>query len=234
MEFEEQNTFKSSVEEDPFLNRIFGTRIEDISSSTSGGYQLLKDLPTDKRVIEFYGGAGVQSTIIRNLLRPKSHTIIERDPRCVEHLRKLFGHLPSEIICGDARDFMRMPADLYFLDWNTWTIAHWGKWDVYWKQVLSHDPVAFTWYDTGKPYFHTNKDLYSKILGRNVNSISEYSHALSEFLLSRYGYSLEKAVYCPRATYYLAMEGRRSLQEFTIKRGSGGFVWITESIMSLT
>lgn len=228
VEFENQlSKTKGSRENDPWINQLLGDRLEDVSCSTSGGYELLKDLPKELSVIEFYGGTGVQSTVIDQVLKPKNHVIIEQDEVCVRQLEHLFGNKKTvQIICGDAKQYMKdANADLYLLDWNTWTIAHWERWHELWGYLFSTNPVALSWYDTSRPYFHTNKKLYGKILDGEVTDFSQYTQGVSSLIEAKYGYALAKAVYCPRATYYLAMPTPQKLQESHIQRGSGGFVW---------
>src|SRR3990172_11082854 len=67
----------------PYNHYLFGKKLELVSASTFSAYELLKGLPKKKRVVEFFGGVGLQSTIIQELLQPIDHTIIENDGNCI-------------------------------------------------------------------------------------------------------------------------------------------------------
>lgn|SRR3990167_654341 len=238
---------KTAVASEPFVDRIFGARLKDISASTAAGYELLKDLPPDCRVTEFFGGVGLQTKMVQALLSPSFHIVMEKDERCLAHLVRTFPAAvytrsaerlrsarpaPSPMICrGDARQVIEAgnfaPADIYLLDWNTFTIHQWKTWAApLVEQLFRTHPLALTWYDTSRPYFHLHKALYSAILG-TVSNLHEYSLALSTFFHSRYGYSVTRAIYCPRATYY-RLEPTVAEQppvEITITYENDGFLW---------
>ena len=235
MEFEdppEELADETPYEYRPFLYQIHQPRFQEyVSTSTSGGYELLKDLPPGQIVVEFFGGVGLQSLMVEKMLVPERHVIVEKDPLCVEHLRRIFTAPHIEIHQGDARDFIgKIQGDIYLLDCNGWSLSKlMDEWLPYLDALFASEPEAISWYDTSKAYFGVNRQRYSERLGEALTDFSSYGQALSRFFQNRWEHSIAKMIHCSRPTYFLAQPwnglGNSPFEEITIPKDSGGFAW---------
>jgi len=227
MEFEMvTGTGKSPGEGESFMDRI-QKRPQTVSDCVWGSYLLLRRLPTGLRWVEFFGGVGIQTTLIQNLLVPVSHLVIERDELCYRHLQRQFPNV--EIRHQDALEVLDSPpaADIYILDWNAWTIHHWDRWERHWKGLIEADPLGIIWWDTSKAFFHVNKNLYAQELHSEVRRPEDYARGFRHFLADKFpAYALSTAVYCKFSTYYLLQRGSHPLEEF-YTGGAEGFRWIS-------
>ena len=226
MEFNEiENEEYSGTGYEPFHRQIIGRHQRAVSASTAGGYLLLKDLPKNKRVVEFFGGIGIQSTLIHHLLSPLEHTAIENNLDSIKLLKKLEF---VRAIHGDACEWIgKIEADIYLLDWYTWTIGHWGEWKTYFDLLFATNPEAITFLDRAKPYLHRNKELYGRLLGAPISDIRSYAAALSKFFLEYSEYGFSKVVYLPTAMYCLLRKGCRKFSEEWVNSRNNGFIWLT-------
>lgn len=240
MEFDEPppEPLKTDRANESYVDQVFGNRLRDVSASTAAGYELLKDLPIGSRVVEFFGGVGLQTKMLEGLLSPLSHLVVEKEENCLDHLVKAFPPPPPPLVRsirrGEARQIIDRgefpPADIYLMDWNTFTIHQWENWAPYLEKLLATRPQAITWYDTSRPYFHLHKARYSQILGRPVDNIKDYGKAMSAFFFNLYHYSVTRAIYCPKAAYF-RLEPATTLRmpvESDITYENNGFRWITE------
>src|SRR3972149_10074496 len=104
MDFEDylQNDIDRNINP-PWNYWMFSTsrNLEYVSAGTSAAYELLKDLPQGKKIVEFFGGTGLQSTIIQEILKPNRHIIVEKDSNCIRHLTENF-QKKAEIIQADS------------------------------------------------------------------------------------------------------------------------------------
>ncbi len=210
--------------------------LSDASANATAMRFLLQGLPTKLEVVEFFGGAGIQSTIIQQTLQPSKHMIIENDYGCIAQLKQLFDSTPNVVVLqADARQLIEyMPADLFVLDWNSWTIQHWGEWRRPWSRLMERNPMAgVIWFDSSWSYFHMNREGYGQILRRKLTTREDYTRALSNFFNQRFGYLINRTAYCPRGTYYLMRPAGivsdqfdgQAIVEMKAYPNSGGFVW---------
>lgn len=217
--------------EKSYLDEI-DDHLVDASANATAMEFLLENLPQKLDVVEYFGGAGIQSTIIQELLEPNKHIILEKDDGCVRQLRWLFNFCPQvSIFQGDATQLIGyLDADVYVLDWNSWTIYHWSQWQQSWDLMMSRLPKAVIWFDSSWSYFHMNRERYGRRLRRKLTTRQSYTLALSSFFKKRYGYEIVRAAYCPRGAYYMLQGGISTLvpkQEKRAYPNSGGFVWKT-------
>jgi len=210
----------------PYNHYLFGKKLELVSASTFSAYELLKGLPKKKRVVEFFGGVGLQSTIIQELLQPIDHTIIENDGNCIRHLNDNFRGRAT-ILQANAFDYIgALPGDIFSLDWNSWTVLHQDKLKSVFELLLKYDPLAIIWFDTAKSYFHLNRSKYSKLLGMELSTIRDYSEALFSFFERKYNYGFSKVAYFSKGTHFLLVPNPSKLEHIEIPRSSGGFRWL--------
>lgn len=220
----------------PYVEQIF-QRTKDVSACTAAGFQMIEDLPRGVQVAEFYGGAGLQSTIIEKLLEPERHIIIERDEGCIEHLKRTFGGQPHiKIFQADCLAlFDKIPADVYLIDSNSFTFAHWPEWKPRFDALVARAPTAIIWFDTARPYFHFNKDKYAAVLGQPLGGFEGYSEGVRTLMNQTYGpdgYEVDRIIHCPRAAYYRMVHrdlppGPPTTSVITYS-DNNGFEWIGE------
>ncbi len=210
--------------------------LADASANATAMNFLLELLPAKMDVVEFFGGAGIQSVIIQEQLQPRQHVIMEQDDACIRQLEMMFEDKDKDIVIfkSDATRLIgRMViGDLFVLDWNSWTISHWPKWKEAWGRLMERNPTGgVIWFDSSWSYFHMNRERYGKILKRKMTDRSSYSRALSNFFQKRFGYRITRAAYCPRGTYYLMQRiAGTAMQELKAYPNSRGFVWQEESL----
>ena len=227
MEFETpaNENFKVSSEKKSYLVHIFSSHMEDISANMTAASWTLEGLPHLNSCLDFFGGAGLRSLIVKKLYRPRRHTIIEQDLECLEHLRRVFPPY-IKVRSGDAWKQTGQRADLVMLDWNSWTILHWPLRRAFLEDVFLRQPLAVEIFDSSKSYFHVNKAKYSRVLRCRVETPQDYARGCSAFFLKEIGYSFAKAAYTPRGAYYLLKSGTQIMEERIVSRGSGGFIWV--------
>jgi len=227
MEFEipSGESSRVSAEKKSYLAHIFGSQMEDISANMTAAAWTLEGLPRLNSCLDFFGGAGLRSLIVKKLYRPRRHTIIEQDLECLEHLRRVFPPYVT-VRVGNAWEQTGQRADLVLLDWNSWTVLHWQRRRAFLEDVFFRRPLAVEIFDSSKPYFHTNKAKYAKALRYQMETPQDYARGCSAFFLAMHGYSIARAAYTPRGAYYLLKPGTQILEEKIVPRGSGGFVWI--------
>ena len=191
-------------------------------------------LPIDCKLVvrEYFGGAGIMSTIIRGMFEVNSHYIGERDKHCVVQLEKAF----PQAICEEADALESMTrteyADIEILDFPSSSIIHTKrlgeKWTNGFQKVLSRKPNAIIWTDTSVTYpISIHGSRYEKEIGAPITTQSEYLMRYSEWLYNTYGYSICRAAYRARnAVYLLAQPGQHVLEEkhFPIVGNENGFV----------
>ena|SRR3990167_3760642 len=229
MEFEEYvpEDGKKPFENRPFLDNIFRDGLKDVSDSAEASYKLLSGLPTGKTVVEFFGGIGLQSLIVENLLHPIEHVVLDKDSQCVEHLKRVFQNYPDVLIAqADAWEAMKVyVGDIFLLDW-IWTPRRWNEHKESLDALFIQKPLAVTFFDSTKPYFPTNRKRYAAMFGCEINSFYDYVVSLSNFIIARYGYAISKVAYCSnRGTFCLLQPAPiERMEEFEIS-SSKGFVW---------
>lgn len=159
-------------------------------------------------VAEPFGGLGIASVIIENMLEPTTHLVTEIDDDCVKQLNYALSMYPNiRVDKGDAKQVLLFPldADLYVLDFASFTINQYADWREQFKNILSRRPVAVTWYDSSASHLHLHKQRYSAIFGLSVSCREDYARAMSQFMWTEHGYSITHAAYEPVTgmTYFM-------------------------------
>lgn len=160
----------------------------------------------ESRILEPFGGLGIASVVIRNLLKPSWQRVHEIDDDCLKQLKECIEPLGVETGFGDAKKtVVDTEADIYIMDFASYTCHHFKNWEKQWDAIFNRKPKAVSWFDSSAKYLHLNKDLYSKELGSPINNKDDYAKAVSKFIYDRYGYSITKAAYEPTAymVYFL-------------------------------
>jgi hypothetical protein len=152
--------------------------------------------------VEYFGGVGLFSTVVREVLHPREHRAFDLDADCVAQLRTIPG---VEAAQGDAHETMgTVDAELVVLDFAYATIKHHMDWP--WERVVERAPRFIVFSDTALRRLGLHRALYSKLLGSPVVSHEDYCRAYSRFLWARYGYSVTRVAYHQYS--YLLLEPR--------------------------
>lgn len=145
--------------------------------------------------LEPLGGLGIDAKLLEG--DPALTTVNDIDPGCLEVLRANF---PAQAVTSynffkpeERAALLQRPADLIFIDYNNYTLAKLEQ-GTYLKEtrevfgaaqkfvVLNDCSVFFL-----KQYGRKSYELYSRILGRQINypRLEEYFHALADGPLYR-------------------------------------------------
>ena len=172
---------------------------------------LLSSVERAFTVREYFGGVGIVSTIVRNLLAPHSHIISELSAICVEQLKGAFTKKTEVVRQQDARQAMLGPEEcrLHILDFPTFTLLHAKtKWSAQLASIFSTRAPYVILTDTAASYIHVTKKRYSEVTGADIKNMDDYTMAFSCELHKAYGYSITRAAYRGRnAAYYLLQPG---------------------------
>ena len=192
----------------------------------------IQSIESKRWIREYFGGAGIMSTIIRGMFEIEVHYIGERDKQCVVQLRKAFPEAMSEE--ADALESLSRIhySDIEILDFPSSSIIHTKrpgqKWTDGFQKVLLRKPNALIWTDTSVTYpISIHGPKYEKEIGAPITTQSEYLMRYSEWLYNTNGYSISRAAYRARnAVYLLARPGNHVLEEkyFPIIGNENGFV----------
>ena len=152
--------------------------------------ELVKDLPQGLTVVEHFGGVGMFSTIIEQVLHPRWHIIGDIDADCAAQLTELFaGDDHVSVVQVDAKETMGLvPAQLAVLDFAYATIKHHGEWP--WARVVEAKPRYIVFADTALRRLGLHRALYSRLFGSPIVTHEDYVHAYSRYLWAHYGYSV--------------------------------------------
>jgi hypothetical protein len=152
-------------------------------------YQLVKDLPTGMSVVEHFGGVGMFTTIIQNILKPSSHLAMDLDKDCAMQLRSLLGEEYSSQM--DAKEGMgKWKADLIVCDFPNYSIKQIDQWP--WDRVFAQNPRYVVWSDVALRRLGLHRAFYSRIFGSDIYSHEDYVHAASREMFRRYGYTIRR------------------------------------------
>lgn len=167
---------------------------------------VIQGLPTGLLVSEHFGGVGVGSVVIQNVLKPSSHYIWDIDEDCLRQLQATFQTPGIHVAYGDAKETMgAIDAGIVVLDLPYHTVRHHDEWEPNWTNVFKRRPLAVVWPDAACRRLHLHRHLYSGML-KYVNDNRAYIWSYSRWLYERYGYSIRRAAW-HAYTYLLVQEG---------------------------
>lgn len=183
------------------------------------------------KVVEFLGGVGITTTIIRGVLDKmvSKHVIYELDDQCLHQLRQAF---PScKVEKGDAKETtLRDCGDLVSLDFPYFTTKTLEEWAPNFGVLLGERPRAVLVTDTSAQRLPVHRAFYTKFFGKPIHTVEDYTKAFSNLLEEDYGYSISRAALRPGVSYYL-LEPSDNISvapEFRKFQGSKGkgFRWL--------
>ena len=202
---------------------------------------LLEILPVGLPVVEYFGGVGLVSTIIRGMLQPSSHVIYELDERCVEQLGFAYPGEDPHVIHGDARAYMGVglpePGGIAFLDFPHFTPLQ-GKWREGFGAVFRCQPSAVVVTDTALSMLGVHKKRYTQQFGLPVEGPRTYAMGFSAWLHRTHRYAATRVAQRGRNALYMLCvpasdPGYQEFREFPLEEegalfGSGdGFKWLS-------
>lgn len=152
--------------------------------------ELLERLQVSSAV-EYFGGVGIFSTIIQQVLHPLQHWAFDLDPDCVAQLRTIQG---IQVAPGDAHDTMgSIPAELVVCDFPVCTLRTVDEWP--WSRVVAWKPRYIVVSDTALRRLGLHRALYSRLSSEAVVSHEDYVRVYSKHMWNRYGYSVTRVAH---------------------------------------
>jgi hypothetical protein len=135
--------------------------------------------------LEYFGGLGCQSLIIRHLFSPPLHTVCEIHPEAVKHLRTLPGVQVEQL------DSLRYKgtAELLGMDYGNLTI-HKAQRELrpMLERAFDSQPKAVVLTDIAGPHLHLHRQRYAEALGHECSDYPQYLHGLAAYWRRTYGY----------------------------------------------
>lgn len=186
---------------------------------------LLKTLPRGNDIVaEHFGGVGVFATVIQNVLPPQNHFLFEIDDDCLAQLRSAFGHISNvSVNWGDATENIgTIAADIFVMDFPFMTIKRYPEWESQWHAMVDTHPRAILWMDGASRYLHFHKERYSEVFGERVETIEDYTRAMSRFMMRTHGYAITDMAWQHACSYFLAQPGKYEPDNITFKKFSNG------------
>lgn len=177
-----------------------------VSKHVAAAYHAYTALEQDhllkpESVLELFGGAGFQSTIVRGLWNPPSHVIRDSHPEAYAHLWHALGEAPGvRIELADAVTAQIPPysAELICVDAGDWTIHRiQTTYAPLWEKICAACPRAIVLTDIAGPRAAANRELYAAALGdtpEGCRTYRGYLKSLSRWL-GRSGYGVSHVFY---------------------------------------
>jgi hypothetical protein len=163
---------------------------------------IIRDLPTGKRVVEYFGGVGIFATIVQECLKPSAHVIYDLDPDCARQLAWAFAGRAA-VAQGDACEFMgQTDADIVVLDFPTSNVRFFERdWPI--KRLMKRKPRYLIWSDTALRRIGWHRHLYTEFHGQPVVTYDDYIRCFNVLMWKHYRYTITRVVRHMHA-YYLA------------------------------
>lgn len=181
---------------------------------------LVDGVPEDKVWMEPFAGIGLQSVIIKNVTNPKMQYLSDIDEACVRQLHLVLPEDDKIIINeGDAYHMLTHlddnPVDVMVLDFPNFTPVKFEQWKPVLDEAFRKGPKLVEITDVSPRFLHLHKNLYSEILGAEINTKEDYIRAISKYIHDHYYYSVVKAGY-KAGTAYMAL-GNVNIEDPEIK-----------------
>lgn len=152
--------------------------------------ELVTGLQADS-VVEYFGGVGIFSTIIQQVLAPSRHLVFELDGDCVTQLRTIPGLVVSQ---GDAHETMgSVNGELVICDFPLCTLRTITEWPL--DRIAARHPRYIVVSDTSLRRLGLHRELYTKLSGEPVVTPADYVKVYSKFMWEHYGYSVSRVAH---------------------------------------
>jgi hypothetical protein len=137
--------------------------------------ELASILPKDLTVAEHFGGIGEFSTVIRNVIKPRTHWVNDLNPGCVRQLQTIPGLTVNH---GSAKDTMKsVSAELVSLDFPYFTYKTWPEWPM--SEMFKLNPRYVIWVDCAKHRYAVHRAMYTALTGTNITDYFSYLRAVN-------------------------------------------------------
>lgn len=141
--------------------------------------------------VEYFGGMGAQSMMIREIWSPERHTVYDYSQEAVQHVKdQVEGVWVREADSYDPAHFL--PADLVGLDFGdltVWKTREGEKHRELLDRVFLAGPKAVVLTDVACRYLHLHRERYETLLGEgSCGTYPDYLEALGDRLEELYDY----------------------------------------------
>lgn len=165
-----------------------------------------------RSVVEYFGGMGAQSLMIRDLFDPIDHYVFDCSAEAVKHIQDQIDGVTAK----EADSYTQhVPADLVGLDFGdltVWKTREGEKHRDLLDRVFAGHPEGVVLTDVACRYLHLHRERYETLLGDgSCSSYPAYLEALADRLEALYGYVMVGGFYHRWSTVMaLAPEGKRA------------------------
>ena len=168
----------------------------------------LQNTPKGLRLEEPFGGVGVFSVALNNVLKPSHHKIIELDEECYNQLKHALRNYDNvEIIHGDSHIHMATtPMDICVADFPYFGVTRYkdGLWRAELERTVSYKPQKILITDGCRFMFHMHWNRYKNKYDDNITSDPKtYVNMMSKILYDDFGYSVTRCAYHGSCFYYM-------------------------------
>lgn len=205
------------------------TNISELSRRAICFEWLMQWLPKGISVTEYFGGIGLQSLIIQKIVAPVIHKVFDLDIECVYQLSMSLKGYPVSVAKYDARNAMPVNSTkVAILDFPNMTAKRYDEWQLPLSELLLiRKPEFVEITDVGNRFLHLHTGQYSEILGREIETISDYILGISDYVNKNYGYSVFKAAYKSGTSYMLFKPGIfEEVEFFHVGPNKNGFRYL--------
>jgi len=183
------------------------------------GYQawcreyLLNNLEGVHSVVEYFGGIGVDASIVEGTFDLEEHVLLDLDAGCVDILRRNNPEA-ERIIQGDFVEYAGIRADLAICDFEQFTMLHItrnrnGMREALGKVLSACDCCIVT--GSAISRMHLNVDIYSEASDMLVRDVFTYMQAMSHCFYDLYGFCVGMVAYGPHASFITLLPGKHDL-----------------------
>lgn len=214
------------------------TDAKNVSLHTTAAYVVysrLLQMKTVQRgftVLEYFGGAGLHSKLISELLNPSRHVIVERNQVAfAQLLHSMCGKAHG--VCSTFEDYKdERLYEIVHVDHPRFSISrfrqHYKEFNHIFRQ---NKPRVFILTDTARNKFHLNKQPFSRAVGRNIETFDDYLQGTSALFEKEFGFSV-KLCAVTRFSCMMAMTNRspseiEMLDVLQADQEVKGFEWVS-------
>lgn len=174
-----------------FLDWVLKSPHQRSTSAGWAAYQALARVePNMKSAVEYFGGVGAQSLMIRDLWAPPEHVALDYTPEAAAHMSTLPGVTAFQANSYDPLE--HRPAELVALDFGDFTVWKTREGQEHRQlidRVFSDDPKGVVLTDIACRYLHLHRERYETLLGvGRCSSYPGYLEALADRFEALYGY----------------------------------------------
>jgi hypothetical protein len=186
---------------------------------------LLRNFPQGLKIIEPFGGCGVFSVAIQEIMKPSYHRIGELDGDCYKQLTHVMSRYPSAAVFNDDahQTLGTIAGDIYVCDFPFFTLIkhETGYWVEEMKRIVAQRPRAILITDGASCRYHfTAKALSNR--GYPVTPDREsYAYCFDQMMSRTYDYHVTGMVYHGTCFYIRVEPEPREIEFLKLEAGSG-------------